>query len=89
MGGDLGKVLRLITSDPQRCWPHRAMEEADSKFYCACIVLALQATHAQQITHRDVKPANILIDATGYAKLGDYGSAKSLCDLCVPDPICI
>ena len=36
MGGDLGKVLRLITSDPQRCWPHRAMEEADAKFYCAC-----------------------------------------------------
>ena len=83
-GGDLGKRLRLLTSDPRRRWPHRAMDEADAKFYCACVVLALQATHALQITHRDVKPANILIDAAGYAKLGDYGSAKSLCDHCGP-----
>jgi len=41
---------------------------------------ALAATHASGVLHRDVKPANILIDNYGHAGLADFGLAA------VPDP---
>lgn len=41
---------------------------------------ALAATHAASVLHRDVKPANILIDSYGHAGLADFGLAA------LPDP---
>ena len=41
---------------------------------------ALAATHARGVLHRDVKPANILIDAYGHSGLADFGLAA------LPDP---
>lgn len=39
---------------------------------------ALQSAHSQNFVHRDVKPANILINKQGQAKLTDFGLLKDL-----------
>lgn len=37
------------------------------------VLMGLAALHARQMLHRDIKPGNILIDASGVAQLGDFG----------------
>lgn len=49
-----------------------------ARFYAANLVLALENLHKQDIIYRDLKPENLLIDATGHIKMTDFGFVRPL-----------
>ncbi|CEQ40832.1 SPOSA6832_02508, partial [Sporobolomyces salmonicolor] len=51
-----------------------------ARFYIANLVLALEHLHEHDIIYRDLKPENLLIDATGHIKVTDFGFAKYVPD---------
>lgn len=65
-GGDLGKLLRR----------QGKLDEATAKIYTAEILLAIQYLHKREIIFRDLKPDNIVLDASGHCKLTDFGLSK-------------
>lgn len=65
-GGDMAMMLR-----------RKVMLSEDAvRFYAAEVAVALLFLHQQNIMHRDLKCANILIDRTGHVRLTDFGFAK-------------
>ena len=67
-GGELFKIIRQTGF----------VNEQDSKFYIAEIILAIDSLHQMGIIYRDLKPENILIDKDGHIKLIDFGFAKQI-----------
>ncbi|KAI8981899.1 kinase-like domain-containing protein [Mycotypha africana] len=65
-GGDLQGLMERRSYQP--------FTEAEAKFYCAELILAIDQVHQLGYMHRDIKPGNILIDSKGHIKLGDLGS---------------
>ncbi|XP_069126945.1 rho-associated protein kinase 2-like isoform X3 [Argopecten irradians] len=66
-GGDL--VNLMSNYDVPEKW---------AKFYCAEVVLALNAIHSMGFVHRDVKPDNMLLDSSGHLKLADFGTCMRM-----------
>jgi cGMP-dependent protein kinase len=52
------------------------LKECDAKFYIGCIVGIIEHLHERDIVYSDLKPENIVVDAQGYPKLIDFGTAK-------------
>lgn len=65
-GMDLFDVLRNMD----------LLKEFEARFYIACICVMLEHLHERSIIYRDLKPENIVVDAEGYPKLIDLGTAK-------------
>ena len=68
LGGELWTILRNRTR----------FQDAEARFYTACVIKALEYLHDKGILYRDLKPENLLLDATGYVKLTDFGFSKQL-----------
>jgi len=63
LGGDLQDLMEA----------QGRLSDEHVQFYAACTINALSFLHDLQIAYRDLKPENVLLDATGWPVLTDFG----------------
>ncbi|KAI0120299.1 kinase-like protein [Hypoxylon sp. NC0597] len=64
-GGDfLGLLIR-----------ENILNEPVAKFYIAEMILCIEEAHSLRCIHRDIKPDNFLVSASGHLKISDFGLA--------------
>jgi cGMP-dependent protein kinase len=44
-------------------------DDSSTRFYAGCVMEAVIYLHGKGIVYRDLKPENLILDTTGYAKL--------------------
>lgn len=70
LGGELWSILR----------DKKKFDDSAAKFYTACVIKGFEYLHSKGIVYRDLKPENLLLDASGYVKLTDFGFSKQVQD---------
>ena len=50
--------------------------EEQTRFYIACIIMALEHLHELDIIYRDLKPENLLVCQDGYLNITDFGLSR-------------
>ena len=71
-------VMDLLTGGDLRfhLYKNKCFNEIQTKFFIACVILALEYLHKNKIIHHDVKPENLILNTKGYVKLSDFGIAR-------------
>ncbi len=70
-------VMEFVEGQPITTWcDARALSVADRLRLFRQVCGAVQHAHRNLVTHRDLKPGNILVTAEGTVKLLDFGIAK-------------
>ncbi|KAI6190554.1 Ribosomal protein S6 kinase [Aphelenchoides bicaudatus] len=77
-GGKLYLVLEYLSGGELFMHLERTgtITEQMAKFYLAEIIIALENLHEHGIIYRDLKPENVMLDASGHVKLTDFGLSK-------------
>ena len=72
------QVFEYMESDLEAVIKDRSLvlSAADVKAYLRMVLQALAHCHARWVVHRDVKPNNFLVAASGELRLGDFGLAR-------------
>ncbi|XP_050132515.1 mitogen-activated protein kinase kinase kinase NPK1-like isoform X2 [Malus sylvestris] len=70
-GGSISSLLGKFGSFP----------ESVIRMYTKQLLLGLEYLHKNEIMHRDIKGANILVDNKGCIKLADFGASKKVVEL--------
>ena len=72
-----GSLASPPVSDPSQAkkakLPKTGLEHKPAQFYLASTILALEVLHSHGFVYRDLKDKNLLLDATGRARLCDFG----------------
>lgn len=73
-------VMELIDGVPLHAWSRQrpSPDEPRKLELLACISDALHYAHQRGVTHRDMKPSNILVDAEDRPYLLDFGIARRM-----------
>lgn len=75
-------ITELMDSDLQKAIRCRSLKPEHPPYITWQLLRALKYIHSAGVTHRDMKPANILLNISGEIVLGDFGWARS-----APPPI--
>ena len=67
-GGDLFSYIKK----------RRRISEPTAKFFFRQVVRGLNALHQVRILHRDIKLENLMINALGEVKIGDFGVSRRM-----------
>ncbi|ETI43935.1 CMGC/CDK/CDC2 protein kinase [Phytophthora nicotianae CJ01A1] len=77
--GKLFLVFEFMDKDLKRYMEHTLgkLEPAQIKSFLYQLLKGLAFSHSRGIMHRDLKPQNLLVNATGELKIADFGLARA------------